>query len=299
VHVEHVVREALDLLSAKLPGGIELKANLAAGRAALLGDPTQVHQVVMNLCTNASQAMPHGGVLAVNLSVQHIEAPRAASIGTLEPGEYVVLRVADTGLGMTADVLERIFEPFFTTKEAGSGTGLGLALVHGIVTQVGGAIDAASTLGQGSAFTVYLPRSGDAADLEDRDVEFALPRGDGQRVLVVDDEVPLVQLATRTLEDLGYMPVGFTSSAEALAAFRADPLRFDAVVTDERMPGMSGLALIREVRGTHRSIPIVLMSGYVGGGLASRAREAGADEVLKKPLLARDLAACMARAIQP
>ena len=298
VHVEAVVREALDLLSAKLPETIELGATLTAGNAALLGDPTQVHQVVMNLGTNAAQAMPDGGVLSVSLGVQRVDAPRIASTGTLDPGEYLVLRVTDTGTGMTAQVIERIFEPFFTTKEAGSGTGLGLSLVHGIVTQVGGAVDVASTLGKGSTFTVYLPRSGDALD-DAGDAGLALPCGDGQRVLVVDDEEPLVNLATRILADLGYLPEGFTSSQAALAAFRAEPQRFDAVISDERMPGMSGSTLIREVRSIRAAIPVVLISGYVGGGLAGRARDAGADEVLKKPLLARDLAASLARVLQP
>ena len=126
-----------------------------------------------------------------------------------------------------------------------------------------------------------------------------MPRGDGQRVLIVDDEEPLVRLATRTLEELGYAPVGFTSSAAALAAFRADPQRFDALITDERMPGMSGSALIREVRGIRGRMPIVLMSGYVGAGMASGARDAGAEEVLKKPLSARDLATSLARVLHP
>ena len=139
-----------------------------------------------------------------------------------------MLTVADTGAGIAPEIVDRIFDPFFTTKEVGTGTGLGLSLVHGIVTELGGAIDVASTLGTGSTFTVYLPRSGDAAEPGD-EKESALPRGDGQRVLIVDDEEPLVQLATRTLEDLGYAPIGFTSSAAALAAFRADPERFDAL----------------------------------------------------------------------
>ena len=297
VHVENVVREVLDLLSAKLPETIDLDANLTAGNAALLGDPTQVHQVVMNLAANAAQAMPAGGVLSVSLRVERIVASRAASIGALDTGEYLVLRVADTGTGMTPEVSARIFEPFFTTKEAGSGTGLGLSLVHGIVSQVGGAIDVASSVGKGSAFTVYLPCSGDAAD-DDKETDLALPRGNGQRVLVVDDEEPLVDLATRTLEDLGYLPEGFTSSQAALAAFRAAPRHFDAVITDERMPGMSGSTLIREMRSIRSAIPVVLMSGYTGSGLAGRAREAGADEVLKKPLLAQDLATSLARVLR-
>jgi len=298
VHVEKVVCEALNLLTPKLPETVRVDASFAAGRAALLGDPTQVHQVAMNLGTNAAQAMAHGGVLSVSVSLQRFEATRAATIGGVDKGEYIVLRVADTGVGIAPDIVERVFDPFFTTKEVGSGTGLGLSLVHGIVTQVGGAIDVTSTIGRGSTFTVYLPRSGDAADPDDN-AELELPRGEGQRVMVIDDEELLVNLATRALEELGYVPVGFTSGTAALAAFRAQPQRFDALITDERMAGVSGSALIREVRSIRSSIPVVLMSGYVGGGVASRAREAGADDVLKKPLLARDLAASLARVLHP
>jgi PAS domain S-box-containing protein len=296
VHVEKLVREALDLVSAKLPPEVTLHAKLHAGRAAMLGDATQVHQVVMNLATNAIQAMPAGGALHVSLRTVRLEAARAPTIGILEPAKYLALEVADSGTGIAPELLDRIFDPFFTTKEVGTGTGLGLSLVHGIVAEVGGAIDVASVPGKGSTFTVYLPRSGDAEDSPETE-EVALPRGEGQRVLVVDDEELLVKLATRTLEDLGYAAVGFTSSAAALAAFRADPQRFDALITDERMPGMSGSALIREVRGIRDGMPIVLMSGFVGGAVASRAREAGAEEVLKKPLSARDLAASLARVL--
>ena len=297
VHVEKVVREALDLVSAKLPPSVTLSAELRAGRAAMLGDPTQVHQVLMNLGTNAVQAMPSGGILRVSLDAVRCEVARAATVGKVAAGDHVVLRVADSGTGIAPEILERIFDPFFSTKEAGTGTGLGLSLVHGIVTELGGAIEVESTPGKGTAFTVYLPRTGDAADADESE-EAALPRGDGQCVLVVDDEEPLVQLATRTLEDLGYRPVGFTSSAAALAAFCADPPRFDALIADERMPGLSGTALIREVRGVRRAIPILLMSGYIGGAVASLAREAGADDVLKKPVLARDLATSLARVLQ-
>ncbi len=241
VHVEKVVREALDQLSAKLPADITLHAKLHAGRAAMQGDATQVHQVLTNLATNAIHSMAGGGTLRVSLRVERIEQTRAPTIGTLMPGEYFVLQVADAGTGISADVLEHMFDPFFTTKEVGTGTGLGLSIVHGIVTELGGAIDVATTLGAGSTFTIYLPRAGDAVET-DPDEKPSPPRGDGQRVLVVDDEEPLVRLATRTLEELGYVPVGFTSSSAALAAFRADPERFDAVVTDERMPGISGRA---------------------------------------------------------
>ncbi len=296
VHVEKVVREALDQLSAKLPPDITLHAKLHAGRAAMQGDATQVHQVLTNLATNAIQSMAGGGTLRVSLRVERIEQARAPTIGNLVSGEYFVLQVADTGAGISADVLEHMFDPFFTTKEVGTGTGLGLSIVHSIVTELGGAIDVATTVGAGSTFTIYLPRAGDAVET-DPDEEPSLPRGDGQRVLVVDDEEPLVRLATRTLEQLGYVPVGFTSSRDALAAFRADPERFDAVVTDERMPGISGSALIREVRGIRDGIPVVLMSGYVGDAVARQARDAGAEEVLRKPLSARDLATSLARVL--
>ena len=296
VHVEKVVREALDLISAKLPPNVTLHAKLHSGPAAMLGDATQVHQMLMNLATNAIQAMPGGGTLRVSLSAARLDAPRTPTLGVMPAGDYLVLEVADGGTGISPDILDRIFDPFFTTKDVGTGTGLGLSLVHGIVTELGGAIDVASTVGAGSTFTVYLPRSGDASDSSQKE-EPALPRGDGQRVLVVDDEEPLVRLATRTLEELGYVATGFTSSAAALSAFRADPQRFDALITDERMPGMSGSALIREVRGIRDRMPIVLMSGFVGGAVASRAREAGAEEVLKKPLSARDLAASLARVL--
>src|SRR5262245_42168907 len=295
VHVERVVREALDLVSAKLPPRVAVRVHLNAGRAAVLADATQVHQVVSNLATNAVQAMPAGGTLRVELAMERLETPRAATIGWRAAGEYVVLTVADTGAGIAAEIIDRIFDPYFTTKEVGTGTGLGLSLVHGIVMDLSGAIDVASSLGSGTTFTVYLPRSGDAAE-PGVEKASALPRGEGQRVLVVDDEEPLVEIATRTLEELGYMPVGFTSSSAALAAFRDDPHRFDALITDERMPGISGSALIREVRGIRASIPIVLMSGYLGGNKA--ALPIVADDILQKPLSASELAASLARVLR-
>jgi CheY-like chemotaxis protein len=247
--------------------------------------------VVMNLANNAAQAMQDGGVVRVTLEAVQVAAARSAMVGTLAQGDYLVLTVSDAGTGIPPEVLEHMFDPFFTTKKIGVGTGLGLSLVHGIVTSVGGAIDVATELGKGSTFTVYLPRSGEAADSSMRE-ETDMPRGEGQRILVVDDEEPLAQLATRTLQQLGYVPTAFTSSAAALAAFRADPRRFDAVLTDERMPGLSGTALIREVRGIRDAIPVVLMSGYLG------MEEPAADMVVKKPLSAGELAASMARALR-
>jgi len=297
VHVEAVVREALELLVAKLPEGIKIDAQLCAGRAAMLGDPTQVHQVVMNLATNAIQAMVARGTLRVTLDVSRLDKPRLATTGSVATGEYIVLKVADIGTGISKEIMEHIFDPFFSTKEAGVGTGLGLSLVHGIVSSVGGAIDVASAVGAGSTFTVYLPRSGDVAD-EGNIAAPALPRGNGERILIVDDEAPLVNLATETLSELGYVPVGFTSSVAALDTFRAQPQEFDAVITDERMPGIPGTALVREVRELRgQGISILLVTGYPGPGVVQRAREAGADLVLAKPMTARDLATNLASAL--
>jgi CheY-like chemotaxis protein len=298
VHVEEVVREALDQLAAKLPENVTIAPRLRAGRAAMLGDSTQVHQVVMNLVNNAVQAMPKGGVLRIVLETLVIAKPHPTLIGALAAGEYIVLRVADTGTGIAPDVLERMFDPFFTTKEVGVGSGLGLSLVHGIVASFSGAIDVATQLRKGSTFTVYLPRSGDAPGKTIDDSQ-PLPRGEGQRVLVVDDEEPLVRLAAETLEHLGYAPVGFTSSINALQEFGADPGRFDVILTDERMPGVTGSTIIREVRRINPSIPILLMSGFVGAAVALKARELGANDVLKKPLLARELATSLARVLRP
>jgi PAS domain S-box-containing protein len=278
VHLEGVVQEALNLLSASLPDNVRIESALHTASAAVIGDSTQVHQVLMNLAANAIQAMPEGGTLRVTLERLQLTAPLMATTGALGAGDYLVLCVGDTGAGIAPEILNRIFDPFFTTKEVGSGTGLGLSLVHGIVSELGGAVDIATVLGTGSTFTVYLPRVGDVSPKRD-DEPVALPRGAHEQVLLVDDEEPLLRLMTDTLSELGYLPVGFTSSVEALAAFEAHPDRFDAVITDERMPRL-------------------LVSGYLGEEVVGRARQAGADAVLRKPLSIPALANSLARAIR-
>ncbi|WP_218510192.1 PAS domain-containing protein [Variovorax sp. dw_308] len=296
VSVERIVQEALQLLRATLPGEIQIESRLNAGRAAILGDPTQLHQLVMNLGTNAIYAMGKGGTLQVSLEVLEISAPRVLTSGVLEPGEYVALEVADSGCGIAPESLHRIFDAFFTTKDQGVGTGLGLAMVNNVVAELGGAIGVKSVLGSGSVFSVYVPRIGDVAP--DVAVEAPLSSvGSHEQVLVIDDESALVSLMTVSLSELGYVPVGFTSSLDALAAFRAHPDRFDVVVTDERMPEMQGSALIRELRIIRPSVPIILLSGYVGGIIGQEAIDAGADELLKKPLSKQHLAAAIARVL--
>jgi CheY-like chemotaxis protein len=294
VHVQSVVVETLEQLVASLPHGITLEQRLEAGDAAVLGDPTQVHQVVMNLCANAVQAMKSHGTLTVMLDRVDLNSPRCAT-SVLPDGAYVRLCVRDTGVGIAPQVIERIFDPFFTTKEVGVGTGLGLSLVHGIVTDLGGGIDVQSKLGDGSSFTVYLPWNTTMPAPEP--VQESVVGGDGETVLLVDDEEALVRLGEEMIAGLGYEPIGFTSSTAALEAFRATPERFDAVLSDESMPDMTGSELARAIREIRGDIPIVLMSGYVTAALTHRARDAGVLDVLAKPLVARDIARSLADAL--
>ncbi len=292
VHVQSIVAETLDLIADSVPHGVRVERHLSAGDSAVLGDPTQIHQVVLNLCTNAMQAMKSEGTLVVALDAIDLNESLTVSTGVLKQGNYVRLSVRDTGVGIAPHVLERMFDPFFTTKGVGVGTGLGLSLVHGIVTELGGGIDVQSAPGAGATFTVYLPLQGRVAApaiaLE------TIASGQGETILLVDDEEALVKVGEEMLAMLGYEPVGFHSSAAALETFRASPQRFDAVLSDEAMPDMTGSELAKEIRKLHPYIPIVLMSGYVTPALHTRAQEAGVVEVLAKPLVSRDIARSLA-----
>ena len=295
VPVQSVVAEALDLLAPSLPASVRLERQLACGDATVMGDATQIHQVVMNLCANATQAMKAGGRLEVSLDVVERNDSMAAT-SRLAAGRYVRLRVRDTGSGIAPQLLERIFDPFFTTREVGVGTGLGLSLVHGIVTELGGGIDVDSKPGEGATFSVYLPWSNQPA--VEKELDEALPVGSGETILFIDDEEALVRLGEEMIASLGYEPVGFTSSAAALAAFREAPDRFQAVLSDEAMPELGGADLARAIRQVRPEVPVVLMSGYVSPLFAARARNIGVVEVLSKPLVVRDIARSLANALR-
>jgi len=296
VNVQSVIEETLELLAASLPAGIRLEKTLEAGDAAVIGDATHLHQVAMNLCTNALHAMEHGGVLGVVLERAELSEQRALSRGILPPGAYVRLVVSDTGTGIPPAVLERMFDPFFTTKGVGEGTGLGLSLVHGIVAELGGAIDVATRPEKGTKFEIWLPVAGEAGRPAAEAVR-ELPRGHGETVMIVDDERPLVALAKEMLAALGYQPVGFESSSAALQAFQAEPQRFDLMLTDEAMPDLVGTELAHQIRRIQPTLPIILMSGHGGAQLTRRAAAVGAQEVLRKPLQGRDLAESLARVL--
>jgi PAS domain S-box-containing protein len=296
VNVQSVVEETLELLAASLPAGIRLEKRLAAGDAAVIGDATHLHQVAMNLCTNAAQAMERGGVLGVALERITLSEQRVLSRGNLSAGSYVRLLVSDTGSGIPPAVLERMFDPFFTTKGVGGGTGLGLSLVHGIVAELGGAIDVTTTPGKGTKFEIWLPLAGEAGKPVVESLA-ELPRGHGETVMVVDDERALVALTTELLTELGYQAVGFESSGEALQAFRAEPDRFDLILTDEAMPDLVGTEMTQQLLRIVPSVPIILMSGHGGSQLTQRAAAVGAQEVLHKPLQRRDVAESLARVL--
>jgi len=262
----------------------------------VLGDPTQLHQVVMNLCSNAVQAIDGVGRVSVSTDTVVLDEARLVTTCSLPPGEYVQLRVVDTGSGIDPKVIDRIFDPFFTTKNVGVGTGLGLSLVHGIVTDLGGGVEVENRPGAGAAFTVYVPRHGDAA--APATIEESPGTGGGETIMLVDDETALVRLGEEMMAELGYEPVGFSSSIAALEAFRRAPDRFDAVLSDESMPGMTGSELAAQIRRIRPDIPIVLMSGFTSAALAARARDAGVVEVLAKPMVVRDIAHCLANALR-
>jgi nitrogen-specific signal transduction histidine kinase/CheY-like chemotaxis protein len=296
IDIGPVVAETLELLRGSLPAAIRLEASAPQWPLVVIGDATQLHQVVMNLCSNAIQATSAGGTLRVALDAVELPAEQALSNGTLRPGHYVRLSVEDSGSGMEAATLARIFEPFFTTKEIGRGTGLGLSLVHAIVTDAGGAIDVRSVLEQGSTFTIYLPRA-QGAPVTAEEAETPLPRGNGERVLLVDDDANVLEMTAQVLSRLGYEPVSFSDSHAALAAFEGAPRSFDVVVADDVMPGLTGTELASVLRRQRRELPIVLVSGYSGPILAQRALAAGVSELLVKPLQSRDIAAALARVL--
>jgi PAS domain S-box-containing protein len=277
-----IIEETASLLRAALGPRIALRLALRTERPIVLGDAAQIHQVLVNLAMNAAHAMSEqGGELAIELGRVDVPGSRTLHLGELEAGQYYCLSVRDAGKGMQPDMLERIFEPFFTTKPRGQGTGLGLAVVHGIVKSHRGAIDVETAAGAGSAFHIYLPVHDGA--LAARENAPRVERGGGQRILYLDDEESLVYLMTRVLTRLGYEVAGYTDAHIAFEDFRRAPARFDAVVTDLSMPKMSGAEFAREVLRVAPHMPVLLTSGYVRVEDHEAALQAGVREVVLKP----------------
>jgi PAS domain S-box-containing protein len=279
-----IIKEALSLLRASLPSTIALHQHVEAAMPNVLANPTQVHQIVMNLCTNAAHAMSgKQGQITVELRELYVPDSGPKPHVELQPGSYVCMSVQDTGHGMDAATATRIFEPFFTTKGSGEGTGLGLSVVHGIVKEYGGVVTVDSELGRGTTFTIYLPAR---VGIEEPKpvVATAMPRGNGERVLFVDDEPVLGDIAQKMMQRLGYRATVFQSSEAALAAFQSDPAAYDALVTDLTMPAMTGIELALQVLATRPALPVILVSGSSGQLTATELRKVGIRELLSKPL---------------
>ncbi len=287
VKVNSIVREALKFLRSTLPSSITIRSRIASD-IQVLADPTHIHQVLMNLCANAKHAMREtGGLLEVYLSREQLNPEFAAAHSGLVAGPFMKMTVADSGEGMSAEVQGKIFEPFFTTKGKDEGTGLGLAVVHGIVNSCGGIITVSSTPGKGTAFDVFLPIV-ESRDQPQTESEGPLPEG-SEQVLFVDDEKLLVDIGQQMLERYGYRVTPRTSSIEALELFKAKPDQFDLVITDMTMPNMSGLELAAEIINLRPRIPIILCTGFSESITAAQALDIGIKAFMLKPLSLPDL----------
>ena len=294
-----IVKEALKLLRATLPSTVGIQQEVAPVPVWIMADPVQIHQVLMNLCTNAAHAMRGiGGNIRVVLEEEEVAAKKVAEVAGLKRGPYVRLSVSDSGHGMEKDVMERIFDPFFTTKKAGDGTGLGLAVVHGIVLSHNGAIQVESVPGQGTTFSLYFPRIVAAEEVGARFAETHLPAGEG-RIMFIDDEPALANLGRQLLETLGYEAESFVSSREALDRFREAPDAFDLVLTDLTMPEITGAELAKEMLSLRPDIPVVVCTGYTDYFTEEDAKKIGVREYLFKPLSVSKLAQVIQGILDP
>ncbi len=291
IKVSLMVKETAKFLRSTIPTTIDIQYDIRTEQDLVLGDPTELNQLIVNLSTNAAHAMEErGGSLVIRVENETFDARAVEHFSDMEPGPYVVLRVEDTGEGIEPQVLDKIFEPYFTTKETGKGTGIGLAVVHGIVKSYGGDITVGSDPGKGACFTVYLPQVRDDGDrTQSKNGSFQLPRGN-ERILFVDDEEAALGAIPPMLEALGYSVTAKRSSVKALAAFTEDPGAFDLIITDQTMPGMTGKELAREMLAIRPELPIILYTGYSPQIDEERAKAMGIQGFVMKPIVMKEMA---------
>lgn len=296
-----IIKEVLKMLRASIPSTIEIRQNIAADLSLVMTDPTHIHQVVMNLCTNAAHAMKEkGGQLEVRLEDVTIDAQEALLSTDLRPGKYQKLTVKDTGHGMQPDIIDRIFDPFFSTKPPGEGTGMGLSVVHGIIKNHNGAIVVYSQPDKGTTFDVYFPVMEVATPLKyEENTSEALPKGKNQKILLIDDEAMLTAVGQELLESLEYDVVSETSVHKALDIFRESPDKFEVIITDMTMPHINGIDFSAEIRKIRPSIPIILCTGYSDAVSESTAKSVGIQEILTKPLTRRQISDAVQKALRP
>ena len=289
LQISLIVKEALKLLRSSIPTTIAIKQSIES-QGTVLADPTQIHQVMMNLCTNAYHAMRlTGGILAVSLKEVEITTDDYIPELELAPGKYLQLEISDTGCGMEKETVEKIFDPYFTTKEKGEGTGLGLAVVHGIVKSYGGHINVYSEPGEGTTFHVYLPEVHDEPG-EYRPVTEKEPlKGGKERIMVVDDEQAIIHIAEQALTSQGYTVTTFPDGVQALQEFKKDPDQYDLVITDMAMPYMNGTELAQKLMEIRPTIPIILSTGYSEMINKEQAEAMGIKEFVQKPVILDNL----------
>ena len=295
VQVGLIAQEALKLLRSSLPATIDIRKNIQS-HALVLSDPTQLHQIFMNLCTNSAHAMGgKGGILEVTLSDQEIDSNFVSAHPGIQPGTYLKLTVSDTGHGIPSEIMDFIFDPFFTTKDKGAGTGLGLSVVHGIVEGCGGTMTVYSEPDQGTTFNLFFPIIETA--LEEKSEKYTIIPTGTEHILFVDDEKPICDLARQVLALLGYVVEIRTSSIEALALFKSKPGHFDLVITDMTMPQMTGDALARKLMTIRPDIPVIICTGFSENITQEKATTMGLKAFLMKPLLKEEMAHTIRRVL--
>lgn len=288
IQIDFIVKEVLKFIRSSIPATIEIIQNIASD-SLVIGNATQIHRIIMNLCTNAAHSMgEHGGVLTVSLKDVTVGEVLGHEPHLLRPGSYVEIKVSDVGEGIDPLIIDKIFEPYFTTKEVGEGTGMGLAMVHGIVEAYGGQIYVQSIVGEGTTFTIYLPVARDERRHHQQPLD-DLPVGE-EHILFVDDEVQIVKMAQRMLSRLGYSVTTMTSSVEALEVFRLKADDFDLLISDVSMPGMSGDQLAQKVLAIRADMPIILCTGYSKALSATKASQIGIKAFAYKPIVREELA---------
>ena len=295
LRIQLIMKEVLKLLRPSLPSTIDIRLDMDENCGPVLADPVQVHQVLMNLCTNAYHAMREkGGVLGVTLTEKDIESHDSVADAELDPGSYLKLAVSDTGHGMDPKVMEQIFNPYFTTKAPGEGTGLGLSVVHGIVKSYGGQITVHSKPREGTSFHIYLPLIDAGHVVSETLSQEPAPKGT-EHILLVDDEPPIVRVMQQMLESLGYHVTARTRSVDALEDFCVHPEMFDLVITDQTMPYMMGTELAQKIRSIRPDIPIILCTGSGEAITEEKAEVTGFMEYPTKPILKNELAMTIRR----
>ncbi|ACL06937.1 PAS/PAC sensor hybrid histidine kinase [Desulfatibacillum aliphaticivorans] len=292
VQLGPVIKEAVTLLKAALPSTIDVVMALKEWECIIHADATQVHQIIMNLGTNAAHAMVQsGGILHFSMIREEVDRKTAAKIPELKSGNYIKLRVQDTGCGMEPEVMKHIFDPYYTTRETGKGSGMGLAVVYGIVKQHGGAIVVKSKPGKGTLFDVYFPIVSERPKSSPRKAT-DIPHGT-ESILFVDDELAVTEPYLRILEDLGYTVTGFTDGLEALTTFKAKPTHYDLIICDMTMPKITGEMLAQRAKDVRSDIPVIICTGYSDAMSEEKAREMGIQAMLPKPLAVEELASAI------